>query len=194
VRAPEDNRVDAGGEQGVEIGLRQAQHLPAAGHAALHEVDETGAGGAGDRQPRDGGESVLVGATGDGGLRADHADPAVARGRGGPSHRRQDHLDHGDVVALAGISQRRGAGGVAGDDEHLHAVGDQPVHDGERVPADLRDRQRAVRSVRRVPDVADRLVRQLVEYRTGDGEPADPRVEDADRCIGPAQSAHRGPG
>jgi len=42
----------AGHQQRVEVGLRQAEHRPAAGHPALDEVDEAGAGGAGDRSAR----------------------------------------------------------------------------------------------------------------------------------------------
>ena len=114
---------------------------------------------------------------------AEQADAAVA-GRGdGAAHGRLDDLDDRHVVALAGVAQAGAAGAVAGDDEHLHAVGDQLVHGGEGVPADLGDRQRAVRPVRGVADVQQRLGRQLVEQRPGHRQPADPGVEDPDRRV-----------
>ena len=188
VRAAQDDGVDPGGQQRVEVGLGQADELPAAGDPALDEVDEARAGRARHGDLRSGGEGVLVGAAGDGGLRADDADLPVAGGGRGPAHRREDHLHHRDVVALAGVAEGGGAGGVAGDHEHLDAVVHQAVHDGERVPADLGDGQRAVRAVRGVADVADRLVGQLVEHRPGDRQPTDTRVEDADRRV---CSAHR---
>ena len=76
-----------------------------------------------------------------------------------PPHRRPDHLDHRHVVPLPGVGQAGRGGGVAGDDQHLHAAVDQLVTDRQGVPADLGDGQRAVRTVRGVADVADLLAR-----------------------------------
>ena len=116
--------------------------------------------------------------------RADHADPLVARGRGRAPGRGEDHLDDGDVVALAGIAQHRGAGGVARDDQRLHAALVEVVEALEGVLADLADGLLAVGLARGVAEVDDRLVRELVDDGARDGQPAEAGVEDADRGVG----------
>ena len=114
---------------------------------------------------------------------ADHADVAGAAGRDRAPGGREDHLDHRDVVPLPGVAQHGRAGGVAGDDEGLHAEGDQVVEALEGVLADLADRLGTVGLARGVADVEHRLVRQLVDDRARDGEPAEAGVEDADGCL-----------
>ena len=58
---------------------------------------------------------------------------------------------------------------------------DEPVEALERQLAGLRDRSRTVGGARGVAEVGDRLMRQLVEDRPHDGQPAIPGVEDPDR-------------
>ena len=131
---------------------------------------------------RRGGERVVVGQRLGGGAGADHADPAVAGGGDRTPGGGEDHLDDGYVVPLAGVAEHRGAGGVAGDDQRLDALVDQVVEALEGVLADLADRLGAVGLAGGVAEVDDRLVGQLVDHRPGHGEPAEPRVEDADRA------------
>ena len=169
--------------------MRDADQLVAAGHARLDEVDEPRADLGRQGDVRGGGERVVVGHR----LRrrpgADHADVAGAAGRDRAPGGREDHLDDRDVVPLPGVAQHGRAGGVAGDDERLHAEGDQVVEALEGVLADLADRLGAVGLARGVADVEHRLVRQLVDDRARDGEPAEAGVEDADGCLDPAAPA-----
>ena len=79
--------------------------------------------------------------------------------------------------------EARGGRGVARDDQHLHPAVDQVVGDRQGMPADLRQRQRTVRAVRRVADVADLLAGQWVQDGPDDGQPAHAGVEDADRRV-----------
>ncbi len=94
------------------------------------------------------GECVLVGARADGARGADHADAAVAGAADGGAHRGLDDLDDGDAVAvrvpLARVAEHGRRGGVAGDDEQLHALGDEVVDHLEGVRADLGERLRPV--------------------------------------------------
>ena len=60
---------------------------------------------------------------------------------------------------------------------------DQVVEALERVLADLTDRLGTVGLAGGVADVQQRLVRELVDHRPGDGETPEPGVEDADRCV-----------
>ena len=123
---------------------------------------------------------------------ADDADAAVAGGADGAPGGRDDHLDDRHVVALAGVAQHRGAGGVAGDDEHLDALVDEVVEAVQGVLADLGDRLGAVRLAGGVAEVEHRLVRQLVEDGAGDGQAAEAGVEDADGCVRHKHRAYAG--
>ena len=107
------------------------------------------------------------------------ADPVVAGHPHRPAHGGLDDLDHRHAVPLAGVAQHRGARRVAGDDQHLHTVVHEVIHDVEGVLAHLRQGPGTVRSAGGVADVHDGLVRQLVEHCAGDGQPADAGVEDA---------------
>ena len=77
-------------------------------------------------------------------LGGDDADLVVAGGRDGSADRGTDDLDDGDVIALAGVVQGRGRGGVAGDDQSLDPAVDQPVEAFQGVLADLGDGARTV--------------------------------------------------
>ena len=83
VGAAEQQRVDPGVAHRRQQPLGQHVHLVAAGLAPLDELDEAGAGRAGqlDRSAPAAGDRPLVGARADRADRADHADPAVAGGR-----------------------------------------------------------------------------------------------------------------
>ena len=190
VRAAEDQGVDPGRDQRVEVVVGDREQLVAAGDAVLDEVDEPGAGAGRERDLRGGGERVVVGERLGGGPRADHADPAVAGGRDRASGRGEDHLDDGHVVPLACVAEHRRAGGVAGDDERLDALVDEVVEALEGVLAHLADRLGAVGLAGGVTEVDDRLVGQLVDHRSGHGQPTEPRVEDADRRVG-GRSGHK---
>src|SRR4051812_12388653 len=62
---------------------------------------------------------------------------------------------------------------------------DEMVEDVEREGPDLGDPTGAVRAVRGVTDVDDRLVGQLVENGARDSQAAHAAVEDADRRVHP---------
>ena len=158
-----------------------AEQLVAPGDAGLDEVDEAGAGLDRHLEVRGGRERIVVGHRLRRGVGADHPDPSGVGGRGRAAHRGQDHLDDRDVVALPGVAEHRRAGRVAGDHQRLHPLTDQVVEALEGVLADLADRLGAVGLAGGVADVQQRLVRQLVDHRAGDGESAEARVEDADR-------------
>ena len=163
--------------------MGRRDQLVAAGDPALHEVHELRAGPGGQGDLRGGGERVVVRHRVGGGPGADHADPAVAGGGHRAPGGGVDHLDDGYVVPLAGVAEHRGAGAVARDDQRLHVLVDQVVEALEGVLADLADRLGAVGLPRRVADVQDRLVGQLVDHGPGHGESTEARVEDADRSI-----------
>jgi len=109
--------------------------------------------------------------------------PTCPRGRDRTPGRREDDLDDRHPITLARISQDGRAGRVAGDDQRLDALRDKMVEAVEGVLTYLADRLRPVWLAGRVCEVQHRLVRQLVEHGTGDGEPTEARVEDADRRV-----------
>ena len=77
----------------------------------------------------------------------------------GASRGRQDHVHDRHAVPLAGVTQHRGRGGVAGDDQCFDAVFHQLVHDAQRVGTNPGDRQRPIRTVCGVPDIDDGFIR-----------------------------------
>ena len=170
VGAAEDQGVDAGGGERVEVLVRDLHQLRAAGQPGLDELDEPWARPGVQLDVRSGGERVVVRHRLGGRPGADHPD-ATRPGRGdGAPGRGVDHLDDRHRVALAGVPQHRGAGGVAGDDQRLHALVDEVVEALEGVLADLADRLRSVGLAGGVTEVEHRLVGQLVEHRPGHGE------------------------
>ena len=77
--------------------------------------------------------------------------------------------------------QRGRGGGVARDDDQLHAEGLEVAGDLEREAADLGQRPRPVRQARVVAEVDEVLVRHRHQALVQDGEAAHAGVEDADR-------------
>ncbi len=183
VGAPEDQGVDAGLGEGVEVVVGDGLELRPTGDPLLDELDEAGAGLRGQGDVRRGREGVLVGERLGRGAGADDPDATAVGGGHGAAGRGQDHLDHGYVVPLPGVTQHRGAGGVAGDDQGLDALVDEVVEALEGVLADLADRLGPVGLTCGVAEVDHRLVRQLVHDGPGDGQTAEARVEDPDRRV-----------
>ena len=97
-------------------------------------------------------------------------------------------LDVEPAAAFARVAEHRGRRRVARDHEQLHAGVHEVVHDPQGIGAHLGDRQGPVGAVRGVTDVEDLLVGQLVDDRPGHRQPAEARVEDADRLGAPAHS------
>jgi hypothetical protein len=159
VRAAEDEGVDLSLDQWIEVLVRSGEQLGPGRHTGLDEVDEPWARTGDQLDLRRGGERVLVCQRRRRRLGADHPDALVAGGGDGPAGGRQDHLDDRYVVPFAGVPQHRGAGGVAGDHEHLHAGVDQVVEAFERVLAHFGDRLRTVGLPGGVTEIEDRLVR-----------------------------------
>ena len=188
VGASEHERVDPGILEGLQVLASGLQQFGAGGNALLHKLHEARAGHRVHLKVGGNREGVLVGAGGDGRLRRNHADLAVA-GRGKrAAGSGLNHLDDGDAVlagvTFAGVAQHGGGCGVAGDDEHLHAGVDELVHDAQCVGAHLCNFEGAVGAVRGVADVDDAFVGQLIHDGAGHGKAAYAGVEDADGCRG----------
>ena len=167
------------------------EELVTAGDPLLDEVDEARARLDVQVEVGRGGERVVVRHRAGRGAGADDADLPVAGGGGGAAGGREDHLDDGYVVALAGVAQHRGAGGVARDDECLDALLVEVVEALEGVLAHLADRLLAVGLAGGVAEVDHRLVRELVDHRARDGQAAEPGVEDADGGVGARRAGGR---
>ena len=185
VGAPEDEGVDPFLADGAQVALGDLLDLRAGRDPLLDQFDEGRAGRRRQLQVGGGGEGVVVGPRSDRRLRADDADPAVAGGGDRAAHRGLDDFDDGDpvadLVAFARVVEHGGRRGVAGDDQHLHVGPHEAVHDVQGQFADARDGLGAVRGVRGVAYVEDRLIRQLVDDGAGHGQAAHPGVEYADR-------------
>ena len=183
VGAAEDEGVHTGCDQRIQVLVRRRLQLRPAGDAFLDELHEprTGLRRQGDVGCRR--EGVLVGERVGSCAGADDADSAAPGGGNRPAGGGQDHLDHGDVVPLAGVTEHRGAGRVAGDHECLHALVDEVVEALEGVLADLGDRLGAIGLPGGVAEVDHCLVGQLVHDGTSDGEPTEARVENPDRRV-----------
>ena len=179
VGAAEDQRVDPGSDQRVEVVVGDREQLLAAGDPVLDEVDEPGAGAGRQGDLGGGGERVVVGERLGGGLGADHADPAVAGGRDRTPGRREDHLDDGHVVPLACVAEHRRAGGVAGDHQGLDALVDQVVEALEGVLTHLADRLGAVGLASGVTEIARSTRRAAGRSPTG---PRSARRTPSRRC------------
>ena len=181
MRATEDERVDALGRDGLEVGARNGEQLIARGDTGLDELDEPRTGLAHDRNLRSCGERVDVGLALMCRLRGDDADVVVAGGGDGSADRGTDDLDDGDVVALASVVEHSGRGRVAGDHQGFDAAIHETVEAFEGELADLGDRTRSVGLTGGVTQVDNGLVRQLVQDRTGNRQSAEAAVEDPDR-------------
>jgi hypothetical protein len=182
VGAAEDQGVDLGGQQRGQVAAGQVQDLRAGGLAPLHVLDEPGAG-LGDQGDVLVGllDGLAVAARADRPLGADQAHVAVAgQAHRGP-HRRLDHLDHRQRVGGPQLVEGGRRGAVAGDHGQLHILGHQQVHDLLGEPPHLGLRPGPVREPGGVAEVDHRLVGQQVDDGPGDGQPANPGVEDADR-------------
>ena len=136
------------------------------------------------------GDRALVGAARDRGRGGEQPDAAVARRRHGLHRPGLDDAEDVDAERRlhqprAQRRQRRRRRRVAGDDEQLDAARDQLLGDLERERLELGRGALAVGEARGVREVDEVLVGQLHEQLVQDGEPADPRVEHADRA--PAQ-------
>src|SRR5687768_871999 len=70
---------------------------------------------------------------------------------------------------------------VAGDHDGLHALRQEPLEDLEAVAANGLGRFRPVGNPGGVAEIDRGLVREPLEDGAGDGEAADPGIEDADR-------------
>ena len=92
-----------------------------------------------------------------------------------------DDADHRHVQLFAQRAERVRRRRVAGDDDALHALIAQKAGDLAAVAPHGVGTLRAVRHARRVAEVDDALVRKLAHDFVRDRQPADARVEDADR-------------
>jgi hypothetical protein len=185
VRAPEQQRVDAGFLHGRQQALGQHGDLVADRLAPFDELDEAGTGGA--RQV-DGCTGVvdgaLIGAGRDGAHGADHAHPPRFGGGDEGPHTWLDDADDGHRQLGREVVEASGGGRVARHDEQLDVV---LFHQAPRdLPGELAHlglRAGAVGIATGVADVDEVLGRQQVDHSTRDGEAAEARVEHADGAI-----------
>ena len=183
MRAAKDEGVDLGNAQRLQILARGGQQFGPTGDAGFDEFDEprTHAGVQFDSGVR--GERVVIGARSSGGLGTDDADAIGLRRVHGSSRGRDDHLDDGHVITLPGIAQNCGAGRVAGDHQHLHAMGHEVVEAVEGILTHLGDGLGPIRLAGGVAEIEHRLVRKLIKHRSGDREAPEAGVEDPDRSV-----------
>ena len=73
-----------------------------------------------------------------------------------------------------------GGGGVAGDHDHLDALGDEPRADLLDEPVDLAQIARPVRASRGIADIYEGLLRQRLGDLPRNGQAAESRIEHAD--------------
>ena len=92
-----------------------------------------------------------------------------------------DHLDDWEVISLPRIPKHRSARCVAGDDEGLDALVDESIEKFQREGANLGEWARPIRGSSGVTEIEDGFIRELIDHCPGDGEPAYPGIEDADR-------------
>ena len=191
VGAAEDHGVDLRLAQRRAVAADRVDDAAVEREAALDDRGQVRAGDRGDVDERVGlGDRALVGAARDGRRRGEQPDAAVARRRHRlhrPGLHDAEHVDAERRLHQAAAQHRqRGRGGrVAGHHEQLDPARDQLLGDLERERLQLGRRALAVGEARGVREVDEVLVRQLHEQLVEDGEPADPRVEHADRA--PAQ-------
>src|SRR5438105_2093097 len=182
VRAAEDDGVDAGRLQRVRVLPHRVGRLRGEGIVALDQRHEPRAG---DRDEVDAGvervHELVVAPRRDRRLRRHEPDAPIARRLDGRVRLRRDHADDRHAELLLELRERGRGGGVAGDENELHALGLEEAADLEREATDLRERPRPVGQPRVVAEVDEVLVAHRHEALVQDGEPAHPRVEDAHR-------------
>src|SRR5450631_3217762 len=105
--------------------------------------------------------------------------------------RLDDADDRNGGIPEAQSIQRRSRGRVAGNDQTANAAGDERVRALERIPHDACGALRSVRQSRGVTQVDESLLRQCGAQGAQDGQPADPRIENADRAAGVDQNSGR---
>ena len=142
----------------------------------------SGHGDGGEAHARvEGADEGLVAAGGDRRLGGEQADPAVAGGADGGGRLGRDHADDRDAERGLERRQRGRGGGVAGDDDQLHALALEVGGDLVGEPRDLGERPRAVGEPRVVAEVDEVLVRHRDQALVENREAADAGVEDTDR-------------
>ena len=122
----------------------------------------------------------LVAARGHRQLGREQADLPVARRLHRGVRLGDDHRDDGHRQLLLQVGQRDRRRGVAGDDDHLHALALEVGADLVREAAHLVAAARAVRQARVVAQVDEVLVRHRHEALVQNGQASDSRVEDTD--------------
>ena len=184
VRAAENDRVDSGGLQRLGVLPHRGGRLLGERIVALDQRHQPRARDRNDLRARvERAHELLVAAAGDGGLRREQADPAIA----GRLHRRvrlgRDHTHDGD--AQLGLELRQGGGGgrVAGDDDELDALRFQERADLAGEAPHFVERARPVRQPGAVAEVDEILMRQRDEALVQHRQAAHARVEHADRPL-----------
>src|SRR5205823_1327603 len=172
-------------DQRRQVLLCDALHLGACRLAALDQFHEkrTGVWIELDVLPRHS-DRAHVRTRGDGERSSDDADPAIARRFDGCSNGRFDHFDEGDVrIRVTDVIEPGTRCGVARDHQHLHAfIDEQPCYVVHIAP-NFVTFERPVRPARGIAVVDDRFAGEVVEQRAGDGQAAEPGVENADRSV-----------
>ena len=126
-------------------------------------------------------QSPFISAAFDRGSCADYADVSVARHGNGSLCTRLNHANNRNRKRLLQLWQRQRRGSIAGDHDDLYVLIGQHIGHFQAVTLN-RDRAfAAVRNPRCVAEVKYVLVRQQLVQRFDDREPANARVEYADR-------------
>ncbi len=93
---------------------------------------------------------------------------------------RPNHPHDIDLQSASNRRQRERRSGVASDDQHLDSVRRQETRILNCVPLNRRQRLCAVRHPRRVAQIDEALIRQMLMQRAIDSKSADARVKDSD--------------
>ena len=179
--ATKDQGVDLGIDQWLKILTRDLGDLGSARLAAFDEFGQKWASNRSDLKMWRCREGVKVGARFDRRDSSDHADLSTSRRRDCAANSRLDHFDDGKVISLSRIPEHRGACRVTGDHERFDTLVDESIQEFQGEGADLCKWARTVGCSRSIAEVEDRFIGELIDHGSGDGEAADPRIEDADR-------------
>lgn len=182
--AAQNKGVDPLGEEWFEVAL---EHLVGDGilkQPLLDQRDKQGAGGAMDLGfGFDRADGVFVGAAGDRGSGADNADDLIfCGGDRGFGSRKNDTLDR-NLEKLFHARDAQGGGGVAGDDDHLGALGEEEFANFHAVTLDSLAAFATVGNAGRIADVEDIFRRQEPPEAGGDGEAPDAGIKNANRIV-----------